>query len=118
MILFTMKGKTFSWKNMLRAGDMPSGHTALVAALSMILLLKEGLSSAFFVSIVFLGIVIRDALGVRRTAGENAQRINEIITKQKIKMPLKDGANGHKMLEVIAGAIVGVVCALAVFILL
>ncbi|PKL05797.1 MAG: acid phosphatase, partial [Spirochaetae bacterium HGW-Spirochaetae-9] len=55
---------TFFW----RTGGMPSSHSAVAISISAAVALTEGFSNLFIVSLFLSLIVIRDALGVRRSA--------------------------------------------------
>jgi len=96
-------------------GGMPSTHTALVVALVLIEYLTQGFSNLFFVTFVVAVIVIRDSLGVRRTAGEEGQTLNEIIRKAKLKIPSLHYSLGHTGPQVAMGAIIGLLSALVAF---
>lgn len=102
-----------------RTGGMPSSHSALVTSLCTTVALKNGLNSdVFFVSFVFLLVVIRDAFGVRRASGLQAKKINEIGTLLKEKgtldeyTPIKE-VNGHTPMQVIFGCLLGFIVGLA-----
>ena len=96
-----------------RTGGMPSSHTALVTALSTTIGFKEGVSSSLFIFSLFSAmIVIRDAMGVRRSSGLQAKILNELGAKMAETMhtpfkPVKE-IQGHTPIEVLAGVIVGI----------
>ena len=96
-------------------GGMPSQHSALVIALALIIYLNEGFSTLFFVSAVLAGVVIRDALGVRRTAGQEGKILNEIIKRTKLKLPRLHYSLGHTPAQVTVGFIIGLAAALISF---
>lgn len=96
-----------------RTGGMPSSHTALVTALTTSIGFKQGFSSDLFIFSLFSAvIVIRDAMGVRRSNGIQAKTLNEVgikiaeMTKSAFK-PVKE-IQGHSPVEVFAGIIVGI----------
>ena len=63
--------KEFVWERMVGAGGMPSSHSALVCSLTVALSRKLGFTSPeFALSLVFAAVVMYDAMGVRRAAGE------------------------------------------------
>lgn len=69
-----------SLKVLLASGGMPSSHSATVCALTTAIALNEGFASPLFaVCAVLSFIVMYDATGVRRSAGEQAQTLNQII---------------------------------------
>ena len=100
-------------KRLTGAGGMPSSHTALVMALAFSVGKDAGWDSlAFGVTIVFAGVVMYDAAGVRRAAGKQAEAINQIIRdiykgKQVSQDRLKE-LIGHNPIEVLAGALLGI----------
>ncbi len=92
-------------------GGMPSSHTALVCGLTLILYLQSGFSAGFFIAFVLAVIVIRDALGVRRTAGEEGQALNTLIKRSKLRIPELHYARGHTPSQVVVGALIGLASA-------
>jgi hypothetical protein len=91
---------------------MPSSHAALVTGLAWTMGLEYGFhSSAFAVAFVMAGIVIYDATGVRRAAGEHAKVINRMIADLVEGHPLKEKELkellGHTPRQVFAGIIFG-----------
>ena len=97
-----------------RTEGMPSSHSALVTALSTAIGFKQGVSSDLFIFSIFSAmIVIRDAMGVRRSSGMQAKMLNEVGAKMAETMnipfkPVKE-VQGHTPVEVFAGMILGVV---------
>ena len=115
--LITQKG--FSVRNVLLAsGGMPSSHSATVCALCTSIGRTEGLQSPLFaIAVVFAFLVMYDAMGVRWSAGEQAKVINNLIKTQPEHKPfdmnkiLKEKL-GHKPLEVVVGAALGIMIAI------
>ncbi|HCC35594.1 MAG TPA: acid phosphatase, partial [Ruminococcaceae bacterium] len=69
-------------ERLLGAGGMPSSHSAMVCSLAIAVARSEGLrSAAFAISFVFACVVMYDAMGVRRQAGEQAKIINKMRVK-------------------------------------
>lgn len=99
------------------AGGMPSSHSALVVSMATCIGIREGFHSPIFaLSVAVALIVMYDAAGVRRAAGKQARVLNEIvsalqehraITEEKLKELL-----GHTPIEVIAGALLGIIIAI------
>lgn len=96
---------------------MPSSHAALAISLATSIGFQDGVSSDLFIfSSAFALVVVRDALGVRRAAGQQARAIN-IIGKELTEhfqipfRPVKE-IHGHKPAEVAVGALLGFVLAL------
>lgn len=104
---------------------MPSSHSALVSSTCVAIYKQCGADSVIFgLSVVLAGIVMYDAMGVRRAAGEQAKVINKIvidpIKKEQEKLDeLDDNEHiaiktlkeflGHTPLEVFGGALLGLV---------
>src|SRR5699024_12267464 len=61
-------------------GGMPSSHTAAVTALSPAIGITEGLQCPLFAAACIFGVIVMfDATGIRRQAGEQAIIINQLI---------------------------------------
>jgi len=104
----------FRWERLTGAGGMPSSHSAMVVATTVASGLTVGFDSPFFaISFVLSGIVMYDAAGVRRHAGRHARAINRIVQELKTEHPLKNirlkELIGHSPLEVLAGAVQGLI---------
>lgn len=105
-----VKENKFSIKSFFfRMGGMPSTHTAIITCLTMSILLLEGISPLFVVSLVLSIVIIRDALGVRQTIGEQAKIINKLELKvwKKPRYKLSESI-GHVPSQVIIGMLLGV----------
>jgi acid phosphatase family membrane protein YuiD len=103
-----------------RTGGMPSSHSALVTSIATSIGFSSGLSSdVFALSFFFALVVIRDAMGVRRSAGLQARALNTLGARVARRLhvafkPVKE-INGHTFPQVIAGSIMGFFIALAVY---
>lgn len=98
------------------SGNMPSAHSATVAALAVVIGLEEGItSSVFALAALFAAIVMYDAMMVRRSSGEQGKAIQQLIKEQKSKVALPRAAKGHTPVEVAVGALLGAVIGLVVF---
>ena len=103
----------WNWSLLLRAGGMPSSHSALVASLTHATGLYIGFGSPqFALSFVLAMIVIYDATGIRRQAGKHAEIINAIVTDLASGHPLQQEklreVLGHTPLEALAGTLMGI----------
>jgi acid phosphatase family membrane protein YuiD len=93
---------------------MPSSHTAAVAALTVASAVSYGFGSfQFAISGVLTMIVIRDASGVRRSAGEQAKLVNRMIKTLSKGGVIDFTGNikeivGHTPFQVFVGALVGI----------
>jgi len=105
-------------KDLIVTGGMPSAHSALVGSLTTIIWLNEGFSPLFFVVFTFSLIVLRDAIGVRRSVGEEGKIIEKLIKYEKIKIKEFHYSLGHNSMEVIVGLIIGFSSAVFSFIIL
>jgi len=102
------------------AGGMPSSHSAFVTALAVTAARYCGLgSSEFALAAAFAIVVMYDAAGVRRAAGEQAKIINYMMdhwsetTPERFHKELKE-LLGHTPVEVIAGALLGTLIGLLI----
>ena len=134
----------FDPERLVGAGGMPSAHSAMVCALTISMSRVEGVSSPLFaLAFLFAAVVMYDAMGVRRAAGEQAKVLNRMLDqldwpifgkKQKEHVleeersrlaslrrdddddddkELKEGL-GHTPLQVLAGALLGILVAMLV----
>lgn len=109
-------GKYNIIKNLFVSGDMPSGHSAMVASAATIIGLKDGFSSGLFsLAALFAFIVMYDAVKVRRSSGEQGAAIHELIKETKSGIELPRAAKGHTPIEVVIGALLGVGISVVVF---
>jgi acid phosphatase family membrane protein YuiD len=95
------------------SGGMPSVHAAVVSSLAMTALLLEGANSAIFgLTVILAAIVMYDSFGVRRSAGEQAIAINQILEDMELdhldhpRVHLRE-VLGHTPLQVSVGAVLG-----------
>lgn len=111
--IFTRK---ISFERLYGAGGMPSAHSSMVCALAIISARVEGVQSSIFgIAVILAAIVMYDAMGVRYAAGEQAKVINRIV--ETIDDSEQNNANlkevlGHTPLEVLAGALLGILTAM------
>ncbi len=101
------------WGLLLSSGGMPSSHSALVTGISVGVGLQTGFDSPqFAVAGVLALIVIYDATGVRRHAGDHARVLNLMIDELLTGHPLAEKelkeVLGHTPREVIGGILLGV----------
>lgn len=97
-LLTLVSRKRLVLERMFGSGGMPSSHTALVCSIVVTMAKKEGISSSIFgLSIAFAAVVMYDAMGVRRAAGEQAKVLNKMIF-EFTNSPLffKDGREDDK----------------------
>lgn len=98
-------------------GGMPSSHAALVMALTTAIGRINGLASvAFAIALIFSIVVMYDAAGVRRAAGRQAMVLNrlvdDLVSQRGIKEERLRELLGHTPIEVLVGAILGILVGL------
>lgn len=99
------------------SGGMPSAHSATVVALMTYIGLQDGFSSGLFgLATLFAGIVMYDAVMVRRSSGKQGEALEALTWELKTTVKAPKIAKGHEPLEVLAGVIVGIVVGIVVFI--
>ncbi len=92
-----------------QSGGMPSAHTATIAALSFTTLALYGYDSPIFgLAVIFSGVIIYDALGVRRSTGEQSIAINRLIKVSGKEEAVRE-VMGHTPKEVAAGLVLGLI---------
>lgn len=104
-----------NFKNFFAYSGMPSGHSAIVVSLALIVGLREGFESPFFaISLVLAIVVIRDALGIRRYLGQHGKVLNTIVRdlgEDQIidkSYPYLLEKIGHTPMQVLVGSLIGV----------
>lgn len=113
--------KTLSLERMVGSGGMPSSHSATVCALTTSSGLLYGVESfQFAVCFVLSLVVMYDAIGVRQETGKQSKLLNLIMEKnifeldnEQIQKRLKEFV-GHTPLQVVAGAVLGILVAVIV----
>ena len=81
MLLVLIVRRKLVLERLFGAGGMPSAHSALVCSLTVAIARQEGFASPLFaLSLAFASIVMYDAMGVRRAAGEQAKVINQMVS--------------------------------------
>lgn len=114
-----MKQRSLILKEYFGAGGMPSSHSAVVMCLAMMVGKDQGFnSSVFAMSLVFAFVVMYDAAGVRRAAGKQAALLNKIVNTPglsilQVQERLVE-VLGHTPIQVLVGAIIGIVVGLIV----
>jgi uncharacterized protein len=108
----------FSVRRLATAGGMPSSHSALVVSLTTIIGRLQGVQTPLFaLALILSAVVMYDATGVRRAAGQQAMILNRLIddlfiAHQGLQQERLRELLGHTPIEVIAGALLGVVIGL------
>ncbi len=116
-IITLLTHKIDSFKDLLellfwKTGGMPSSHSALVSAVTTSIGFRSGITSDLFIfSCCFAVVVIRDAVGVRRSSGLQARALNDLGARVSAKLkyqfkPVKE-IQGHRPMEVLVGILLG-----------
>lgn len=134
-VIYAIKYKTFKLERLFGSGGMPSSHSSTVCALVITIYRMEGINSAVFgLAMMFAIVTMYDATGVRRAAGIHAKQINrlrhivdeldeEVLDKIEEKVDEDENYDpedtkelkeflGHTPLEVIFGALLGIIIGL------
>lgn len=111
--------KEFVLERMVGSGGMPSSHSSTVCALATATCFEFGADSyEFAMALVFAIVVMYDARGVRRETGIQAKLLNDIMKTFEAMGRKEISAHdklqefvGHTPLQVIIGAILGLLIA-------
>lgn len=117
IILYARKNRRINFRLLLGSGGMPSSHSATVMALCTAVGRIEGWgTSIFIVSLIFAIIIMTDAVGVRRSVGQQARILNimvdELYEKGTVSERRLKELLGHTPVEVFVGAGIGILIAL------
>ena len=123
-ILYFVRNRSFDLERLYGAGGMPSSHSSMVMALTASVAKYCGAGSTeFAIALCFALIVIYDAMGVRRQAGEHAKMLNLITSmfqmqpgneETKAKFNELKELLGHTPLEVLSGTVLGIIIGVVV----
>ena len=112
--------RKFDAKRFVSSGGMPSSHSSMVVACTVAIGKVYGFDTASFaLSVVFSAVVMYDACNVRRSAGDTARLVNQLLahverlTAEDFAEDLKE-VMGHTPLQVLMGALLGLAVGLLV----
>ena len=95
------------------SGGMPSSHSALVVACTAAIGKLYGIQGPVFaLSVIMSSVVMYDACNVRRSAGDTARLVNQLLEHVE-RLTAEDFADslrevmGHTPLQVLMGALLG-----------
>lgn len=123
-VLYFAVNKKFCAERLFGAGGMPSAHSASVTALVFGTSVLYGTGGfEFAVAAVLAAIVIYDARGVRKEAGEHAKILNRIVDLFNVDNSKRIDAEkrlneliGHTGIQILMGILLGAaVCTAAYF---
>ena len=111
-----LKGRRINWVRLFQTGGMPSSHASTVVSLVTSIAIIDGFRSVeFAIAMVFASIVLYDATGIRRAAGEHAKALNKLVKSiehkdhfDRIEANFKEFL-GHTPLEVFWGGVLGII---------
>jgi uncharacterized protein len=117
VLLTSYRQRRLNLRVLAETGGMPSSHSAIVMGLTTAVGKYAGVTSApFAIALIFTFVVMYDAAGLRRAAGRQAEVLNRLVEdlvhmrgvqEQRLRELL-----GHTPLEVIVGALIGLVVGL------
>ena len=123
--LDAVKHRAFNRQRLSGAGGMPSSHSAVCCSVVLTSYFLYGFQSPVFALAVIMALIVMyDATGVRWAAGLHAKAINQIVEYLESEDPnnKKESLNdmiprlneslGHRVIEVICGALLGIVIAI------
>ena len=113
--------RSFNPERIFGSGGMPSSHSSTMCALTTAAGMRYGGGSfEFAVCFIMSMVVMYDAIGVRQETGKQARLLNSILLENPLKLSsevlqqkLKEYV-GHTPIQVVAGAILGIVLALVI----
>lgn len=117
-LIHMILNKQFVAERLVGGGGMPSAHSSTVCALATATGMRYGGGSFEFAVAVMLAIIVMyDAMGVRRETGKQGKVLNEILeafthmgNQISAEKKLKEFV-GHTPLQVLMGAILGILIA-------
>ncbi len=117
VLLGVIAERRFNFRWFVDTGGMPSSHAATVSALATTIGLKYGLKSPIFaITLIFAWIILMDAQGFRRSVGKQAETLNVILDdiywKKKVREERLKEFLGHTPVEVLIGAVIGILVAI------
>lgn len=119
VLIYWYRHHKIDFRLFVGTGGMPSSHSSFVSSLSAAIGLEAGWNSpAFILSLGMALVIMSDAAGVRRAAGQQAQILNKILDDLNRSKPfphtrLKE-LLGHTPVQVLVGAFIGIVVAFLV----
>jgi uncharacterized protein len=120
VLIYYFRYHKINFRLFVGSGGMPSSHSTLVSCLATTIGLEAGWNSPVFLLALGMAMVIMtDAAGVRRAAGQQAKILNEIMDNMSQSKPFSQQRLkeliGHTPVQVLVGAFIGVVVGLALY---
>lgn len=120
VILCRLFEKRWDFKRFFGLGGMPSSHSSVMCTLAVSAGIMRGFGSLEFVMATVVALVVMtDASGVRREAGQHARVLNKMLQDMMeegngLTFDTLKELLGHSPFEVAVGALLGVLVAFAV----
>lgn len=113
VLIYYVRHRKINFRLFVGTGGMPSSHSAFVCSLATAIGIESGWSSPVFLLSVGMALVIMtDAAGVRRAAGQQAKILNEIMDDLYSSRPVAPQRLrellGHTPVQVFVGAFLGI----------
>jgi acid phosphatase family membrane protein YuiD len=120
VLIYYVRHRKINFRLFVGTGGMPSSHSAFVCCLATAIGLETGWGSPVFLLSVGIALVIMtDAAGVRRAAGQQAKILNEIMDDLNRNKPVPQRRLkellGHTPVQVFVGAFLGIGIALLMY---
>lgn len=120
VIIYRLVDKKWDFRRFWGLGGMPSSHSSVMCTLAVSAGIMRGFGSLEFVMATVLAtVVMTDASGVRREAGQHARVLNKILqdmmeNDKGITFDALKELLGHSPFEVLVGALLGILVAFVV----
>ncbi len=120
VLIYWYRHHKINFRLFVGSGGMPSSHSALVSCLATTIGLETSWDSPVFLLAVGMALIIMtDAAGVRRAAGQQAKILNEIVDDYYSSKPFANKRLkellGHTPVQVFVGALLGIGIALLLY---
>jgi acid phosphatase family membrane protein YuiD len=117
LALSSLRERRLNLRVLAEMGGMPSSHSAIVMGLTAAVGKYSGLASApFAIALIFSFVVMYDAAGLRRAAGRQAEVLNRLVEDLVHMRGVQEARLrellGHTPMEVLVGALLGLVVGL------
>lgn len=119
IVIDAIKTKSLNMDLIFSTGGFPSSHTSFVIALTFGVGYVDGFNSTnFAISFVLASVVMYDAMGIRRAAGDHAKLLNQLVLTIKPEYTMEKKLEellGHTPLQVLGGFVLGTLVASIAF---
>lgn len=117
VIIYSVREHRLNLRVLAVTGGMPSSHSAIVMGMTTAVGKYAGVNSAAFaIALIVSFVVMYDAAGLRRAAGRQAAILNrlveDLVNMRGVQEAKLRELLGHTPVEVLVGAVLGVVAGL------